>query len=163
MLTTIRHILQLALLLGLCFSCANKPVKQKDVFSQSTDDEFSNIERQRAIESYRLMRLRDMQSGKSRRSYRQTRRNSYKSIKPRKVVKRPPPPPPKPKPLTEEQIMEIKQNLTYFCMKNRKHYKYGDEGFCKSHAQAKFDECKDRYQKNPRMNVVRCVKSKLNL
>ncbi|TNE95001.1 MAG: hypothetical protein EP326_15935 [Deltaproteobacteria bacterium] len=157
---SLKNILQTALILGLCFSCATPPKQTKETYSQSTDDEFQDIERERALETYRLLRLRDREQNQNRSSS----RRSYKRIKPRQeIVNRPPPPPPKPKPLSEEKITEIKQNLIYFCMKNRKHPKFSDEEHCQNHAQAKFDECKESYEKNPGLNVVRCVKNKLNL
>lgn len=155
----LKNIFQMALIMGLLFSCATKPKKTKTTYSDSTNAEFMDLEKQQAIESYRLMRLRDMQNKKKRSS----KRRYYKRVKPKRRVVRKPPPPPKPKPLTQEKIMEINQNLAYFCMKNRKHPRYGNEDICKDHAQGKFEECKADYQKNPRINVVRCVKRKLNL
>ena len=60
----LKNIFQMALIIGLLFSCATKPKKTKTTYSDSTNAEFMDLEKQQAIESYRLMRLRDMQNKK---------------------------------------------------------------------------------------------------
>ena len=157
-----RSILQLTILLVFCLSCAssNKLVSRKDFLSQKAKEKLNNTERRRAIESYRLMRLRDKRSRLSKKNQTNVRRKKVKRAKPSKIIVQTPP---KPKPLTEEQVLEIEQNLTYFCMKNRKNIKYRNENICRGHTQSKYEECKSRYKQNPRINVVRCVKNMLNL
>jgi hypothetical protein len=162
MFATMRSILKLTILLVLCLSCAssNKLVSKNSSSLQKANEKLNNTERRRAVESYRLMRLRDKQSKLPKKYRTNVRKKRIKRAKPIKIIVQTAP---KPKPLTEEQIMEIEQNLTYFCMKNRKNIKYRNKNICRGHTQSKYEECKTRYKQNPRINVVRCVKNMLNL
>lgn len=156
-----KTFLHITLILGLSFSCAgnNKRTAKYDISSE-TDKTFDNIEKESALETYRLMRLRDLQENR-RKTFKKRR---YKKIKPKRIThSEKPAPAPRPKPISQDSLMEIRQNLTYFCMKNRKHPKFEDKDLCRTHAEATFKECEGRYKSNPNMNIVNCVKNKLNL
>ncbi len=142
-------------------ACATtqKP-SNKSSYSDATEKTFEEIERSRVLDYYRQLR----ESGSSRKSTTRPttiRPKQYNSQQRRPVVKA------TPKPLSKEQQeaieREVSQNLSFFCMLNRKDSRFKDEAECTAYAQNVLYECKKRLGDELSKKLIRCVKSELKL
>lgn len=112
------------------------------------------------LEKYRLLRLaalKDDPTGAKR------KKRYYRRMPPRKL--RNPPTisngiPRRFRGNSESITIEIDQNLTYFCMKHRKNYKFTNNKTCQSHTDKIAKQCMLKYKENDR-RLVRCIKDKL--
>lgn len=144
----------------LLVGCAtNSPAPQAPTYSDSTEQTFEEIERARALDYYRQLRERGNPSRHA--PARPT------TVKPKPYVERAKPKPtPKPE-LTAEQReameREIGQNLSYFCMLNRKDSRFSDEAQCHAYTQNIYYECRAKIDENEARKLVNCVKSELRL
>jgi hypothetical protein len=155
------------IIIVLLCACAKTPVKKSPspIYSTEIEDSFINIEKKRALDTYRLLRLRDLE--------RRQKRKTSKSRRPRKsviknFVKIKPKPveikiPTYPKRDPEEIMMEVNQNLSYYCMKKRKSKKFKEPTECEVFAQEKLKECRIKYVQEDNAKLVRCIKGRLNL
>tara|TARA_R110000868_G_scaffold269233_2_gene528617 strand:+ start:23952 stop:24422 length:471 start_codon:yes stop_codon:yes gene_type:complete len=148
--------------LFLLVSCSTTEQPKVDPsYSDATEKTFDEIERTRVLDYYR--QLRERGNPDIRRS-RPTvvRPKAYKERRPR--VK----PTPRPKPVMsaeerEAVEREISQNLSYFCMLNRKDSRFSDEADCTAYTQNVLHECRQRTDENDGKRLVGCVKSNLKL
>ncbi len=142
-------------------SCAStKPISNDPSYSDATEKTFEEIERSRVLDYYRQLRER----GNTRRSSTRpttVRPKAYKKPRSRPVVKA------TPAPLSPEQKeaidREVSQNLSFFCMLNRKDSRFKDEADCTAYAQNVLYDCKKRLDDEISKKLVRCVKSELKL
>jgi hypothetical protein len=161
--------------LVLTSACSKTPLRNKNLKPQNrqaTKLSFEQLERQRAINTYRLLRIKDAELRKKNTK----RRSSRKRYSRKKIIKRnvkvrsyPKPQPVKkvvpsyPKRDPEEIMIEVNQNLTYFCMQKRKSRKFKDEAECKLFTQEKLLECQEKHIEIDNARLVRCVKTRLRL
>ena len=156
------------------FSCANiKPKNSPKAYSQATQDEFSSIEqdRQKALERYRQMRWKNWDHYSGKKTISKKRRNSHTRKTPVKVyrpkvkkVKKPKTKPQRPvlaQNIIEEMNIEIRQNLSFFCMKNRKSSRFSNEADCSAYTQNILSNCKKSHWPPRDRGIVRCVKNRL--
>ena len=145
----------LTLLLLTFVGCSTKsitPINNKRRYSKELNKTPEQLRRERAIEYYRLLR-QNKALPKKRKRYTPapTRRT---------VVKKPTP---KVRRITEnieEQKMEIKQNLVYYCMRYRKASRFSKENSCNSYTMNIYENCRERYLMGEK-GLLRCVKSQL--
>ena len=142
--------------------CATNEVqKTQPSYSNSTEETFEEIERARALDYYRQLRERGNPSRYAPARPAQVRPKPYvERTKPKPVPTRPPEMTPEQK---EAVAMEIGQNLSYFCMINRKDSRFSDEAECHAYTQNVYHNCRNEIDENEGRKLVRCVKNKLNL
>lgn len=143
-----------------CATSENK--KEAPTYSSSTEQTFEEIERGRALDYYRQLRQRGNPARHA------PARPS--TIKPKPYVQRRERPVATPRPvpqMTAEQKeaieTEIGQNLSYFCMLNRKDSRFSDEAECHAYTQNILHDCRARVDENEGRKLVGCVKSNLKL
>ncbi len=171
---TIRSLLTftyITLLFSFLTACSQGQIKmiEKKSYSQEVEREFEEIEndQKRVLNYYRTLREKNWEEYKnkgkeiSNRRYRPIKRK----VSPRVVKKQPtytPPPKPELSPSQVEELnIEIHQNLSYFCMKNRKSAKFSDQSECQNFTQNIFNECKEKYPVYRDRSPVKCVKERL--
>jgi len=154
-------------------SCSTKPIhkKPKRRYSDEVEKEFQDIEydRKRVLNYYRTLREKNWKEYKykgnqiSRRRYSPTRIKSKPTVV--RIVPSPTPKPERPE-LSPEKVeeinIEIHQNLSYFCMKNRKSGKFSDHSTCLDFTQNIFNECKQKYPIYRDRSPISCIKNKLH-
>ena len=157
-------------------SCAKTPAKKTFVPKkvqkiQKSKLTFVEMEKLKALESYRLMRLKAIKLRAKRKKARSRRRRNTKSyskkyikkysrIKPnpiKKII------PSYPKRDPEEIMIEVNQNLTYFCMQKRKSRKFKIPEDCQVFAQEQLLECQTKHIEIDNARIVHCVKRRLKL
>lgn len=161
--------LLITLLLSL-ISCSTKPVRNsKRQYSDEVEKEFQDIEydRKRVLNYYRTLREKNWEEYKRKGSQISRRHppRRHQEKKPTIVLVVPAPKPKKPElppEKVEEMNIEIHQNLSYFCMKNRKSGKFSDASECQEFTQNIFNECKEKYPIYRDRSPINCVKSKLH-
>jgi hypothetical protein len=153
--------------------CAKTPAKKYVTNKTPTNQKkltFDEIERNRAIETYRLLRIQDKKRKKARRNTRKKSRYKRKRYSRKKrikhYVKQSPVSvkkikPSYPKRDPEEIMIEINQNLSYFCMKKRKSKRFEDISECKLFAQERLLKCQEKHVQIDDARLVNCVKSGL--
>jgi hypothetical protein len=142
----------LATLLFLVSCAQTKPkVSRKKVYSQETQSTFEDIEKEKAIENYRLMRLRDWKKYKKKKPKTIYRKKVF--TKPKRKRRRPLVNP-------VEQKNEIEQNLIYYCMEHRKDSKFDDESDCKLFTDNILDKCKESNDFGE-PELLTCIKGRL--
>lgn len=107
--------------------------------------------KEKAIERYRLLRLNKAHKNKAS----ITRRTR---VKPKRIT------PTKPKIVwvdIKEQEIEIEQNLTFYCMENRKDSRFDDNMDCSAYTENIYSECRNDFVAGD-ARLTRCVKSRLN-
>ncbi len=146
-------------LLASCATTNNKPTQPS--YSVDTESTFDEIERSRVLDYYRQLRERGNPDVPNTRPT---------TVKPKPYVARParkPKPRPTPRPLTPEEReaidREVGQNLSFFCMLNRKDSRFKDEADCNAYTQNVLFDCKNRLSDEEAKKLVRCVKSELKL
>lgn len=145
----------LTLLLLLFVGCSTKnitPIYKSHRYSTELNKTPEQLRRERAIEYYKL--LRSSKEAPSKRKYSRSSRPTVNRKKQKKVVVH------RITENIEEQKIEIKQNLSYFCMKNRKAYKFKKEGSCDSYTINVYVECRKKYLMGEK-GLLRCLKSQL--
>jgi hypothetical protein len=160
--------LSFLLVTTLFVSCANFSQKKKapkKTYSSDVEKSFEDIEKEKAIALYKKLRWENWKKIQVKRSAIQPRRRKKRITrkktyypKKKKVIERPALTPEKKK---EVQI-EISQNMSFFCMANRKDNRFKDENDCHAYTQNVLDTCQDQVQQ-PWIDkkIVRCVKRKL--
>ncbi len=112
------------------------------------------------IEYYRELRAKEWKNRKSRkkttkrskRRYRKTKRVQKKTVKRTqpKIIK-----------VNEnDQKIEIEQNLSYYCMKNRKSSKFSSEADCFAYTESVKMACLEKFKKGD-ARLTKCVKSRI--
>lgn len=141
--------------------CSSSPKSRSSKYSMDTEKVFESIEKQQAVEKYRRMRQKDW--------------NTYIKSKRQKTAPKPTPPSRrtyvqrrKQRPnLSEEQVrelrVEIDQNLSYYCMKNRKDKRFSSEADCQAYAQNTLAECEQTIGRPLHRGLLKCVKQRLRL
>lgn len=135
-------------------SCAITPIhnetpkREKEIILSEED-----IEKQRILEHYRLMRARQ-----------------WDKINTKKVFYRMPPPkkvtPTAPVPLkikyvdSKEQEVEIEQNIVFFCMNRKKFQRFENEDDCLEFTKNIQNDCLEEFE-NGDARLTSCVKSRL--
>ncbi|MBT7610302.1 MAG: hypothetical protein HN576_11135 [Bacteriovoracaceae bacterium] len=154
-------------------ACSKTPLKNILTKSQTIKIpklSLEELERRKAINTYRVLRLRDSKQRKLRSNKRSFRKkySKKKTIKYNSKIRRTPKPvtlkkiiPSYPKRDPEEIMLEINQNLTYFCMKNRKSKRFKNQAECKLFTQEKLLECQDKHIEIDNARLIRCIKTRL--
>lgn len=62
----------------------------------------------------------------------------------------------------DDAIMELNQNLTFYCMKKTRLSRFKTEKVCLEYVQNTLDDCEKKF-KVANTSLVKCVKKKLNL
>jgi len=142
-----------------CASTSQKPTEAS--YSDATESTFEEIERSRVLDYYRQLR----ENGNS-----DSNRSRPTIVRPKPYITRPAAKPktrPTPRPLTVEEReaidREVGQNLSFFCMLNRKDSRFKDEADCNAYTQNVLFDCKKRLSDEEAKKLVRCVKSELKL
>ncbi len=143
-------------------ACATKPVeKPAPSYSAATEATFEEIERARALEYYRELRNRGNPDVPA--------PSRPQVVKPKPYVEfanKPRAPKPKPElsPEAKEALeRELGQNLSYFCMLNRKDPRFSDEAECHAYAQNVLHDCRQREEGEISRKLVTCIKRELKL
>ncbi len=149
-----------SLLLLVSCSSAEKP-KVDPSYSDATESAFDEIERTRVLDYYRQLRAKGNPDLPSTRP-RVVRPKRYEEPRPRVRAT------PRPKPVLsaeqkEAMERELSQNLSYFCMLNRKDSRFSDEADCTAYSQNVLHDCRQRIDENDAKKLIRCVKSELKL
>lgn len=146
-------------------SCASpEPKEIQPHYSNATEQTFDEIEKTRVLDYYRQLRARGNPDLPSTRPT-VIRPKPYQE----RTTRRPrPTATPKPVPtLSIEQReaieREVSQNLSYFCMLNRKDSRFSDEADCTAYTQDVLYDCRKKVVDDNLRNLVRCVKNELNL
>ncbi|WP_127715811.1 DUF3139 domain-containing protein [Halobacteriovorax sp. HLS] len=145
-----RIILLSILLIGV--SCSHNVEKKQRHYSDQTNKSFEEIERDNAINRYKQLRWENWNKQK---------KSKIKTIKPKKyshqkrtkkkaIIKVDP----------KEQMIEVDQNLKFYCMENRKDNRFKDSGSCSTHTNKILQQCEIKFSWEDR-NLLKCVKSKL--
>ncbi len=154
-------------------SCSTNSVKmiEKKTYSSEVEQEFENIEndQKRVLNYYRTLREKNWEEYKekgkqiSRRRYTPpVRKAPVNMIKKETRTTAPEPTKPELNPSQIEELnIEIHQNLSYYCMKNRKSGKFSDQSECQSFTQNIFNECKEKFPVYRDRSPVNCIKEKL--
>ena len=144
-------ILLITLFIGLT-SCSTTEKKGPKTYSDQTNKSFEEIERDNALNRYKQLRWENWNNKKKRK---------VKTIRPKKYThkkrtkkKRTIPTNPK------EQMVEVDQNLKFFCMEKRKDSRFNAKGSCESFSNDILKKCEIKFSWNDR-NLMKCVKSKL--
>lgn len=151
-------------------SKSNKKYKTVDTYSDEVEREFSLIESEEASASryYRELRRRDWDNYKkgsntSSRYHKITPKKPTKRTKKRvtqKIKKQTPT-------YTQEQIkefqIEIGQNLSYYCMKNRKNKRFSNKEDCLAYTKDTLLKCEQRYQRQYGRVITKCLKKSLGI
>lgn len=155
-------ILSALLVLSACSSLNKKEVPKVKVPPLTIEEK----ERLRAIETYRQMRLKALERAKHRQKH-FTKKRKRKRLQQRKkiitVIPTPVPTPSYPKKDPQEIMIEVEQNLTFFCMKHRKSSRFREENSCQLFTQEKLKECQDIHLETDNARLISCVKSRLRL
>ena len=163
-------------------ACSQTP--KKNNYSIKTPAQkltFEQLERQRALETYKKLRLRAIERAKHRKKH-FTKRRKIKTVRKKikkvavksipdniiedsekKLVETAPIIPSYPKKDPKEILIEVEQNLAIFCMRHRKHSKFKDESDCVLFTQEKLKECQDKHIETDNARLIGCVKSRLRL
>ncbi len=163
----ILKILTATLLFSFLSSCTHIQPVQHKTYSKEVEDEFKDIEydQKRVLNYYRSLREKNWEEYKQGQSKNKRYQTPKRSRKPRKqkvqVRKVTPSKPPLSPEKVEELNIEIHQNLSYFCMKNRKTKKFSDKEECNTFTQNIFNECKEKYPVYRDRSAINCVKKKL--
>ena len=117
--------------------------------------------KEKLIEYYRELRAKEWQDRKNgikKATKRPKRKNKrYNKVR-KKIVKKTPP---KIIRVNEnDQKIEIEQNLSYYCMKNRKSSKFSSEADCFAYTESVKMECLDKFEKGD-ARLTTCVKSRI--
>ncbi len=163
--------LSLILIFSLFTSCANLSSKRRDskkTYSQDVEKSFEEIERGKALALYKKLRWQNWKKIQGKRSAIKPRRSKRRAPK---VTRKKTYYPKKKKPvvrpaLSEEKVkevqIEISQNMSFFCMANRKDNRFKDENDCHAYTQNVLDTCQDQVnQPWVDKKIVSCVKRKL--
>jgi len=148
-------ILFISFFLGACAQNTSRKPRRKTTYSAETQKTFEDIEREKAIESYRKLRLENWKYYTKEKKKKRTRPVYRKKIYKKKIVK-------KRRPLVDpvEQENEINQNLAYYCMEHRKDARFNEENDCKLFTENIFKNCKiENNLGEP--ELLTCVKSRL--
>jgi hypothetical protein len=159
------------LLILFAISCAQRPIKKTIILKkiQKYKLTFEQMEKKRALESYRLMRLNTVKIRNKRKKKRKSKRSKSRIYK-RSIVKKPIKVKPRtikkilpsyPKRDPEKIMIEVNQNLSYFCMRHRKSRKFKTPEDCKAYTQEKLLECQTKHIEIDNARIVRCVKRRL--
>lgn len=153
-------------------SCSSGPIKmvERKTYSREVEKEFEEIEndQKRVLNYYRTLRERNWEEYKkkgkqiSRSRYRSRKRKGQKRIVEKEAAPSKPVKPELSASQVEELNIEIHQNLSYFCMKNRKSGKFSDRSECQNFTQNIFNECKEKFPVYRDRSPVKCVKEKLH-
>lgn len=152
------------LLFTFLLSCSSPGKKSsKKSYSADVERSFEDIERGKAIELYKKLRWenwkkiqRKRKALKPRRTVRRKKTRYYKTKK--RIIKKKALAPAK---LKEMQI-EISQNMSFFCMANRKDSRFKNENDCHAYTQNVLDKCQDTVdQPWVDRKIIGCVKRKL--
>lgn len=139
-------------------SCAHTNKSTKKIrYSDEVERSFQDIEKEKAVELYRKLRWKKRKRTKRKRIVPKVTRKRERLI--RKKNTRPA--------LSKEKIKELKieisQNMSFYCMQNRKSKRYPTETDCHAFTQSVLDRCQSKVS-GPWVDrkIVRCVKSKLH-
>lgn len=151
--------MQYLIILTLFFltSCAGvKPLQPKNRGPIDADVEksFEELEREKVLDYYFQLRLKDRENKQKRRSRRNVR--IYRPAKPRPAPRITAPPPKKPKILVnpEENKIRMEQMLSFHCIKKR------NAGDCQAFTNAIAENCRDEYDLDDQ-RLIRCIERKL--
>lgn len=138
----------------------NPPPPPKEPHSRDVVLEFEAIEREEALNKYRRIRWEKWGN------YIRSSKPKKKIVRRKKIKTRPPPPSP-PAALSTPKLsrikVEIDQNLTYFCMKNRKKSAYRVLSKCNTYTQNTLNQCSSANGHRLNRKVLSCIKRKLRL
>jgi hypothetical protein len=163
------HFIFLAFLF-LLTNCATKKVApQQRSYTPEVEKEFNEIEndQKRVLNYYRTLRENNWKEYKKGKSWdNRPRRNGIKQVpapqsqylKKQPVITEKPPLSPEQK---EEVMIEIEQNMTYFCMKNRNSPQFSEENSCQNYTQSILDTCNEKFPIYRDRSPINCVKNKL--
>jgi hypothetical protein len=145
------RVLLLVALLGLT-SCATTSKDEKKSYSDQTQKTFEEIERENAINRYRQLRWENWNKKKKGKvkTIRPKKYTHKKRTKKKKIIPTDP----------KEQMIEVDQNLKFFCMEKRKDSRFKSKGSCESFSNNILKKCEIKFTWNDR-NLMKCVKSKL--
>lgn len=145
-----------------------KHYKQEKTYSDEVEREFSLIESEQASASryYQELRQRDWEnykkgSGASSRYYKISPKSTPKTRSKKKAIKKIAPI------YTDEQIkefqIEIGQNLSYYCMKNRKSKKFSNKEDCLAFTKNTLLKCEEKYSRQYGRVITKCLKKSLGI
>lgn len=164
------NYISLLIIASLFASCANFSSKKKapkKTYSQDVESSFEDIEREKAIALYKKLRWENWKKIQSKRDAIQDRRRKKtvtrkKTYYPKKTKRRNYTRPPLSDEKMKEVQIEISQNMSFFCMANRKDNRFKDENDCHAYTQNVLDTCQDKVQQ-PWVDkkIVSCVKRQL--
>ena len=144
------------------------PPRTAKTYSEDIERDFEAIERARALEDYRQTRwqrwesyIRSERKKAPKKSLRKTRRKKMRP-KSKRVGKR------KKERVSKEVSkevsktrIEIDQQMTWFCMKNRKHPRFRKLSRCNNHTQKILNRCTRSHGHKIGRKVLSCVKKRL--
>ena len=146
-----KNILGQLTLLILFTACATTAPRHQKNYSNSTEKSFEDIERDRALDHYRLLREKNwnhyLNKGQKSKQHKSTARKVINQ--PKKILVNP-----------EDQKTEIDQHLTYFCMGNRKSSRFSEEGSCEQYAQNSLNNCLQKFEWGEK-GLISCTRSSL--
>jgi hypothetical protein len=135
-------------------------------YSEDVEREFSLIETEQASASryYRELRQRDWENYKKG----SNTTSRYHKIKPKNVKKRVVKRVLKKKPsYTPDQIrefqIEIGQNLSYYCMKNRKNKRFTNKEDCIAYTKDTLHKCEAKHSRQYGQVITKCLKNSLSI
>jgi hypothetical protein len=138
-------------------SCAGvRPLKPKrrGPIDADVEKSFEEVEREKILDYYFQLRLKDRENKKSNRRRRNVR--IYRPAKPRAAPRVAAPKPRKPKILVnpDENKIRMEQMLSFHCIKKR------DANNCQAFTKAIADNCRDEYDLDDQ-RLIRCIERKL--
>jgi len=154
-----------------CATIKPIPKKQDKNYSREVEDEFSRIENDKraVLDYYRNLRQKNWDKYKSSGN----KKSGYRSYRPKKS-----PPAPKvirkleKKPVIvekppldgekrEELMIEVRQNLAYYCMENRKSSRFNGSADCSAYTENILNECEKEIPILRDRKILSCVKKGL--
>jgi hypothetical protein len=150
----------------------NKVKRRKRQYSKTTEDQFSRIEKNenQALSYYQRLRWNNWNKYKkaTRTKQRNIRKRPTRSYS-RPVKKMGPPPAPRKHVAkrsyspdkSKELYIEIKQNMSFYCMEKRKSRKFSNSQDCNAYTQNALSQCEDAHPVISDRSLYRCVKRKL--
>ncbi|MBP9680892.1 MAG: hypothetical protein KBD76_05770 [Bacteriovorax sp.] len=135
------HLIRLFILLIVASCATESPIDHKDenstqAYSASTQKEFEDIEKAEALTPSRISPLPIVQE-------------STALVPVEKLSTK-----------GQERLLEINQNLAYYCMKHRKDPAFSHEEQCLHFTQMVLAECKKQHQ-TLNVQMLTCIKSRL--
>lgn len=137
-----------------------------------SEEEFLEIEKSRATEQYRKQREWARKNPKKFRQkrlrlYREARekarkkRESKQSEQPRQTQTPPKEESSSPPPLTEDEKIELHQNIRYYCIQNEGQTRWDEIENCVSFGKSRVENCREKTNSASSQELIKCLKAKL--